>query len=122
MIKKTIGDDTYLDITPGEQIVDMVHIDDIISAFLIAENLILEKKQSTFERYAVSSSERMTLHKLIKLIKIELDVPIRVNLGGRPYRGNEVMVPWVGQTLPKWETKVSLAIGLKEFFKTKSCS
>ena len=100
--------------SPGEQLIDLVYIDDVIEAFILAANRLLEEKVDGHERYAVSSGKPVKLKELVHLYEQVANVPIFIQWGGKPYREREVMLPWSqGVPLPSWKPKVSLLDGIK---------
>jgi len=103
-----------LNMSPGEQLIDLVYIDDVINAFMLAQKALEEdllKKTS----YAISSGNPIQLKKLVKIYMetLNIDKERLINWGGRPYRGREVMYSWnQGERLPGWEPKVLLKDGI----------
>lgn len=116
LLKQSIRQKRQIDLTPGEQIVDIVHIDDVIDAYLRAGEILLSSTRGRLDTYAVSSGHRMSLRQLVELIGHESGNKINVNWGGKPYRTNEVMKPAVRTWLPNWKPKVSLVDGLRQVF------
>lgn len=99
--------------SPGEQLIDLVHIDDVISAYTIAAERLISKGVQLHEIYAVSSGELVSLKALVKIYEEAIHVKLPIQWGGRPYREREVMTPWsLGKTLPNWEPKISLREGI----------
>lgn len=105
-----------IDMTPGQQIVDMSHVDDVVAAYLQAAEMLLATNIAKFATYAVTSGRRMKLKELVELIIRETGISIHPNWGGRPYRPNEVMVPWLGEPLPGWRPNIELEKGIREIF------
>lgn len=103
-----------LDMSPGEQYVDLVYIDDIVKAFVKAHEYISNIEE--YEEFAVATGELITLKELVKSFEIELGKEIKVNWGGLNYREREVMKPWNKyKTLPNWKCDISLKQGLSKF-------
>ncbi|MBC7417822.1 MAG: NAD(P)-dependent oxidoreductase [Pedobacter sp.] len=103
-----------LPMSPGEQLIDLVYIDDVIDAFIIAANRLLQGKVYGQEHYAVSSGKPVKLKSLVHLYESVANTPIFIEWGGRPYREREVMLPWsLGVPLPGWKPKISLLDGIK---------
>lgn len=97
----------------GEQLIDLVHIDDVVEAYLIAAKRLLDGRVSQHEGYAVSSGNPMPLKKLVQLYAEVTKQAVTVNWGTRPYREREVMVPCNrGKSIPGWSRKVKLEEGL----------
>ena len=107
-----------LDMSIGEQLIDLVHIDDVTDAYLIAAERLLLSKVSRHECYAVSSGHPLPLKDIVELYNNIIDSNIQVNWGARPYRYREVMIPWYsGEILPCWNSNVDLISGLKSLVK-----
>lgn len=93
-----------LDMSPGEQTLDLTHVDDVVDAFLAAATLLLQAGAALNEDYLVSG-ERLTVRELVATVSEAMGRDIRVNIGGRPYRPREVMMPVGasgGSALPDW--------------------
>lgn len=103
-----------LDMSAGEQLIDLVHIDDVVEAFLVAAQRLLDGNVLKHETYAVSSANALPLKEFVRIYAEATKQVVEVNWGARPYRQREVMVPWnAGQRLPNWEPKIDLAFGLQ---------
>ena len=110
------GKDVQL--TPGEQRMHMVYIDDVIAAFLQAGQRLLEGKVHGHECYAVPATDTVSVKEFVDLIQEVLGQPISAQWGARPYRRREPMVPWAGPSLPGWSCRVSLKEGLDRTFRS----
>jgi len=104
-----------LAMSPGEQLIDLVYIDDVIDAFLVAGGLLLDGRTKGHCSYAVSSSAPVRLRDLVAVFSRALGREIPIVWGGRPYRSREVMEPWQGPALPGWAPKVTLEEGFRKF-------
>ena len=104
-----------LNMSPGEQLIDLVHIDDVVDAYLIAAKRLLEDKVSKHEIYAISSSNPITLKELVESYILVIGQKINVNWGARPYRNREVMNTWSsGVCMSDWKPKISLEKGIAD--------
>jgi nucleoside-diphosphate-sugar epimerase len=113
-----------LAMSPGEQIMDLVHVDDICRAFLRAAALVTESSddsgnrlrpgQSSHRIYAVSGGQRRTLRQVIATMEEAAGRTLAVNFGAQPYREREVMIPWDGPALPGWQPQVDLLSGFRQ--------
>ena len=100
--------------SPGEQLIDLVYIDDVVDAFLLAANRLEWNEVIGHEAYGVSSERPISLKELVTIYCRVTGADISVEWGGRPYRPREVMVPWkAGKSLPGWRPKVGLEDGLR---------
>lgn len=105
-----------LEMSPGYQRLDLVHISDVLEALLIAAQRLITNQAIGGEVYSVTGGKPVQIRELIGLIEGVLNRPITVNWGGRSYREREVMEPWVGERINGWTPKVDLITGLNEFF------
>lgn len=104
-----------LDMSMGEQLIDLVHIDDVTEAYVIAAQSLLDGQVSLHERYAVSSNCPLPLKELVQLYAEVSGKNVLVNWGAKPYRDREVMVPWnKGRSLPNWEPETNLIDGIRK--------
>lgn len=114
LLSKVATSEETLDMSGGEQLIDLVHIDDVTEAYLIAAQRLIECRAQQHERYAVSSGNPMPLRDLVQLYKEVTGSSIHVNWGARPYRFREVMKTWTGGgSIEGWKPKLALADGMK---------
>lgn len=104
-----------LNMSPGEQLIDLVHISDVIAAFLIAAKRLIDHAEVFNESYAVTSGNPIPLRDLVCLYIQHTNSRVSVKWGARPYRNREVMTPWSkGNTIEGWMPKISLSDGLQD--------
>ena len=90
-----------LDMSPGEQCLDILHIDDVVSGFVhLAE--MMQRGDDVRQEYVLSSGKRIPLRALADSYSSENHVKLNINWGGRPYRQREVMMPYKGHVLDGW--------------------
>lgn len=95
-----------LAMSPGEQKIDLVHIDDVVEAYILATRYLVENREKAFGTYAVTSGRAITLRQLVSRYEKNVGKTLAIEWGGRPYREREVMEPWnKGEILPGWERK-----------------
>ena len=110
-----VKDGSSLDMSPGEQLIDLVHVRDVVDAFLKAAYRLTSGQVATSESYAVSSGSLLKLRELAAIFADCAGTPLRINWGARAYREREVMSPWsAGKLVPGWRPRISLRDGLKE--------
>lgn len=115
LLKKVAEDQKPLAMSPGEQLIDIVYIDDVVEAFLIAADRLLNNNAKKYEEYAISSGNPLKLRDLVKKYEEVIGKKLPIEWGGRPYRDREVMVPWKrGEKLYGWMPKVCLDEGIKK--------
>ena len=103
-----------LEMSPGEQLIDLLHVDDVSEAFRVAAMRILDGCVSGHECYCLSSGFPMTLRALVEQVEQLLDRTLPITWGGRPYREREVMEPWRGPTLPGWAPSRNWVTGISQ--------
>ena len=120
LIRSTI-DGERLAMSPGEQLIDLVHVADVVDAFIRAGKRLIERSAEglpTNESFAVSSGHPLSIRDLVSCFGQATGKTPRVSFGARSYRPREVMVPWqTGATLPGWEPRISLEQGLSDLYR-----
>ncbi|TEY07363.1 SDR family oxidoreductase [Campylobacter sp. US25a] len=107
-----------LDMSDGRQIVDYIHVYDVVSGFdLIIKNL---SKNPLFYRdkiFSLKGNERQSLKDLISMFETIVNKKININWGARLNRELEIIYPWEGgDVLPGWNPCITLKDGLREVF------
>ncbi|MBY0244863.1 MAG: NAD(P)-dependent oxidoreductase [Sphingobacteriaceae bacterium] len=103
-----------LDMSPGEQKLNIVHIDDVVNAFIIAGRKVLETSKSINEVYGVYSDHEYTLQEVVKIFESVNGCSLNINWGKREYRKREVMRPqYIYLPLSDWKVKIDLLSRLK---------
>lgn len=100
-----------LGMSPGEQIIDISHVDDVVDAFVVAGHRLLAAANPLDESYFVSG-ERLRVRDLVPIVELATGRRLDVVFGERPYRAREVMEPVLlveGQRLPGWIPRRLLA-------------
>lgn len=114
LLQRALTTGETLEMSPGEQQIDLVFIDDVVEAFLIAAERLVMGAAAGSEVYAVSSGKPMTLRQFVARFSEVAGQAVKVNWGGRPYRPREVMRPWAGgKPLPGWSIRVGIEEGLR---------
>lgn len=108
-----------LDMSPGEQLIDISFIDNVIDGYIRLIALLENDKKRSYagKVFAIRSSERMTLKELAQLFERVTHTRLAINWGKREYRPREVMVPWEkGETVPGWQPRVSIEDAIRRMF------
>lgn len=122
LLKRVAEQNQPLDMSPGEQYVDIVHVGDVVRAYAMAAERLLTKNVIGHEHYAVSSGKPIQLRELVKLVEHEIGKKLPINWGGRVYRDREVMVPWKGDSLPGWTTQIDITQAIRSIFAVQNSS
>jgi CDP-3, 6-dideoxy-D-glycero-L-glycero-4-hexulose-4-reductase len=113
---KNSKDSAQISISKGEQLLDMVHIDDVCRAYIIAAKLLMNDDDIVNKEYGVFTGEAIPLKEIIMNLSRVLNQKFNINIGSKPYKKREVMIPCKTLVkLPSWEHLISLEEGLKRF-------
>lgn len=117
-INKSILNNKIINMSPGDQIIDLVYITDLIDAYLISINKIIKDERNGFNDFFLSTKNRISLKNLVyKFLKIT-NQKVEINWGGREYRKREIMIPIVSdKNLPGWNPKISIDQGIRLMIK-----
>lgn len=105
-----------LDMSPGEQLIDLSYIDNVVDGYLRMISLLSndEKRKLGGKSFVVSAGKRVTLKKLAAIFEKVTKRKLNINWGGKEYRPREVMTPWEkGDKIPGWKPKVSIEEGIR---------
>jgi nucleoside-diphosphate-sugar epimerase len=102
---------TELSLSPGEQMIHLVHIDDVVDAFILAASCVSDGTLTSL-RYTVHSSHPRRLRDVIERLDAEADLQLRLHWGGIPYPAMQIMTPYVGEPLPRWSDRIDVAAAL----------
>jgi len=120
LLRKVAEERTELAMSPGEQLIDLVYIDDVVEGYLLAAKRLMDNKVSSMEEYAISSGNPISLKDLIAVYGRAIGKLLPIKWGGRTYRFREVMVPWnKGERLSGWKPRIGLAEGIKRMERLK---
>lgn len=102
-------------LTPGEQFLDLLHVDDVVHGYEVAADGLQTGKLPSPSRYRLSSGSLVRLKDVVELYREATGQTVNVAWGGRPYRVREVMEPVSPvPVLPGWTPSRSLAAWLAE--------
>lgn len=114
LLKEAVQTGRPLAMTPGEQKIDLVHVDDIAAAYLTAAARLDQVSSGTHETFAVRSGRHLPLREVVRLFSEISGRQVPVDWGARAYRPREIMVPWQGgRDLPGWTPRIPLEEGIK---------
>lgn len=103
--------------SPGDQRIDLLHIDDVVNGFLHLI-FLLNSNEDLDEEYVLTSGQYISLKDLANLYMEVSGQKLSICWGGRKYREREVMMPWrKGKVLPGWHVIKSLEAGIIQFSK-----
>jgi CDP-paratose synthetase len=106
-----------INMSPGDQLIDISYIDDIIDAYILLKNQLFEKSRTIKNGsiFTLMAEKRYSLKELARIFEETTGKKLNINWGGQPYREREVMIPWEsGMRLPGWEPKISIIEGIRK--------
>jgi nucleoside-diphosphate-sugar epimerase len=116
LLNKFADEAVELKMSPGEQFLNLVHIDDVCEAFYIGSKIINTEDYHGHHSFAVSSDRNYRLKEVIELFEKVSGKKIKVIWSGKSYRKREVMDVWKkGVSLPNWKPIMTLEAGLSKY-------
>jgi nucleoside-diphosphate-sugar epimerase len=99
---------TALQMTDGTQLIDLLHVDDAVSA------LLATAAGEPGATYGASGGETLTLRDLVARFESVSGLSVTAEWGVRPSRPREMLTPWmVSGPPPGWAPEVSLDDGIR---------
>lgn len=113
-----------LSLTEGQQLLDLVYIDDVINAYSVAKQILDNSENDTrgfHQRYHVSTQHFRQLREWVELYLTISQQRVEINWGAQPYRERQVMTPYVGEILPLWKPEVCAEEGMNRLRSHDNC-
>lgn len=116
LLQDIAGTEKSIDLSPGEQLIDLIHVTDVARAYECAYRYLIDNPKVNNEIFGVLSGNFRTLKEIVDVFQSVLNKKINVNWGGRAYRKREVMIPCKNyKILPNWKQTISVVDGLTNF-------
>lgn len=118
-LKTAISGET-LEMSAGEQLIDISYIDNVISGFIALVNLLATDSLKIYcgKVYALKAEKRFSLKEISLIFSKITNCRLNIEWGKKEYRFREVMDPWKsGETVPGWKPEISLEEGIRLFHK-----
>lgn len=104
----------------GEQLLDLVYIDDVVDAFNVAANQCVGALKGSNDQYCISSGRQIQLRAVADLYSLLTGRTLNIQWGARLYRHREVMCPFVnGNKLQNWTARFQLEKGIQKIEKLR---
>ena len=121
-IYESLGSVKPIDMSPGEQVMDFVHIDDVVNFYstLLSQLPVIKKDISEIH---LGYGKGFTPKQIAALMEKISEKKCNINWGGRPYRPNDTMYSVVPQDLGGlqigWQPSVSIEDGIALYIKER---
>jgi nucleoside-diphosphate-sugar epimerase len=110
-----------VDLSPGEQLIDLIHADDAAAAFVVAAERLLLETGSAWESRVATSGRWRSLREIVAIFEKAIGQPLPLRWGGRPYREREMLIAWTnGIPLENWTPRISLDDGFRQLLAAKA--
>jgi len=118
IIFDSIDSETPIDMSPGEQILDFIHIDDVVDFYLTLLDKINELPEKS--NFKLGTGVGHTLKDVASIIESITGKKTNINWGGKEYRKSDVMyaVAEKPETM-HWNYKIGIEQGIDKFIETK---
>jgi len=118
LIKKASESGESLAMSPGTQLLDLLHVDDVVNAYIIASERLTKNEVVGHEIYQISSANLITLKDLVEKFCLIAGYKLHIDWGVREYKNREVMIPsYFKNNLPNWKPVITLDAGLLKMTK-----
>ena len=115
-LRNIAGTEQHIAVSPGEQLLDLIHISDVCTAYESAYYALVDDISIYNETYGVRTGVLHTLKDAISVLEQALGKKLNVDYGLKPYKKREVMKPYEDyKYLPNWKAEISLVEGFKKF-------
>lgn len=121
IIYDSVMSQTPIDLSPGEQVLDFIHIDDVVDFYLhILENVNQLPHRSNFQ---LGTGHGHTLRQVAEIIEKVTEQETHINWGGKAYRPADVMYAVADMNykliLPNWQPSIDLEKGIGLFINNR---
>ena len=122
-IYDSLGSSTQIDMSPGEQVLDFIHIDDVVNFYITLLSRIDQYKNNYTEIH-LGSGKGITPKQIAALLEKISGKESNINWGGLPYRKNDTMYSVAQNNLSgfqvDWQSSLTLEQGIQMYLKEKA--
>jgi nucleoside-diphosphate-sugar epimerase len=110
-----------LKLSPGRQSLNLVHINDVCNAYLVACKLMCKNDTRLNHHYSIASDKEIRVNDMVAVVEKISGKKLSVSLGGIPYRDVEVFKPVYNEPiLPEWSEIYMMEEYIADFFRVKN--
>jgi|WetSurMetagenome_2_1015567.scaffolds.fasta_scaffold129910_1 nucleoside-diphosphate-sugar epimerase len=117
LLKRAWRTGDKIPLSPGRQYLNMVYIDDVVTAYILLMEKIHAAPHELETYYCVSARELLNLRDIVRVFSKIIGQDLDVEWGGKPYRKREIMNPRpLYPLVPGWVQRYSLEAGIRRMF------
>ena len=114
IIYDSINSQQPIDLSPGEQVLDFIHVEDVVDFYVTLVNKLDTLDYKT--NFHLGTGKGTSLKELAILIESVTSKKTKIIWGGKEYRSSDVMYAVADISNLKWKPRVSLLEGIKNSF------
>ena len=117
IIYDSLGNELPVDLSPGEQIIDFIHIEDVADFYVyLIKN---HEKIKNHANFHLGTGIGTSLRQLTMMIEKTTGKKANINWGGKPYRPSDVMYAVAENENFNWQPSISLEKGINLYLSRK---
>ena len=112
---KIANSNEVLEMSKGEQLIDIIYIDDVVNAFIVLIDLLNSKykKLAKNKIFTLHTKERKTLRELASIFEEIIGKKLNIAWGAKSYMQRENFIPFEGgEDLPNWQESFTFKDGI----------
>jgi len=115
LIVRALQTGERLPATPGGQMIDCVHVDDVCAGFIHAAHRLINENDTGHAVYAIRTGEPLRLRDVVAVLESAAGCPLNIGWGELSYRAYQVFQPAESiPVLPGWCPDMTLEAGLRQ--------
>jgi nucleoside-diphosphate-sugar epimerase len=115
LLRRAVETGQTLELSSGGQLLDLVHVDDVVGALRLAADRCRDGTVAPGSRFSASSGEARTVRDVVAVFDRVAGRPVPVHWGARPDRPGEMLEHWdAGPPVPGWSPGIDLERGLAD--------
>ena len=122
-IYDSLGSSTMIDMSPGDQVLDFIHVDDVVNFYITLLSRIDQSKNNHTEIH-LGNGKGITPKEIAALMEKISGKKCNINWGGLPYRKNDTMFSVAPNNLSGsqvgWQPSLKIEEGIQMYLKEKA--
>jgi nucleoside-diphosphate-sugar epimerase len=116
LIANAIKNNKKLDMSEGKQLIDLIHINDVVDGVMHAVSILGKKESKSLLKFSLKSGSPIQVREIVRVYEkiLSKDLNYLFNFGYHPYRKRErLSLPTNDNTPEGWSPKIDIEVGLK---------